>query len=191
MMDTVDIMIVGGSETTATALSGATYLLATNKDVFMKLAQEVRSRFNHEDEIDLLSVQKLDYTMAVVQESMRVYPPVPAAMPRKAPPEGYTLRDGRHIPPNVRQQCPPRPWEFELTTMRPSSHCGNGRYSTILRSSRTLNLLFPKGGLMTMVSSMIRRKLSSHFPQVHAIASAKSWFSASFDRADGTNSSVS
>lgn len=52
-MDNVDTMIVGGSETTATGLSGATYLLATNKEVFAKLAEEVRSRFKSEDEIDL------------------------------------------------------------------------------------------------------------------------------------------
>ncbi|KAM6529442.1 hypothetical protein FALCPG4_007578 [Fusarium falciforme] len=101
IMDNVDTMIVGGSETTATGLSGATYLLATNKEVFAKLAEEVRTRFKSEDEIDLLSVQKLDYMMAVIKESMRVYPPVPAAMPRKAPPEGYLLRDGRMIPPNT------------------------------------------------------------------------------------------
>lgn len=50
-------IIVAGSETTATALSGATFLLCTNPQVLSKLANEVRSSFASEADITLLSVQ--------------------------------------------------------------------------------------------------------------------------------------
>lgn len=93
-------LIVGGSETTATVLSGATYLLATNKPVQAKLIEEIRSKFNSEDEINLLSVQKLSYMLAVFQEVLRLYPAVPSAIPRKAPPQGTTIR-GEYVPPEV------------------------------------------------------------------------------------------
>ncbi|KAH7006917.1 cytochrome P450 [Ilyonectria destructans] len=93
-------LIVGGSETTATVLSGATYLLATNKPVQAKLIEEIRSKFNSEDEINLLSVQKLSYMLAVFQEVLRLYPAVPSAIPRKAPPQGTTIR-GEYVPPET------------------------------------------------------------------------------------------
>lgn len=95
-------LVAGGSETTATALAGAIYLLSTHKNVFEKLAQEVRTNFRSESEIDLLSVQRLEYMMAVINEVLRVYPVVPAPLPRRAPPQGNTIRDGQYIPSNVR-----------------------------------------------------------------------------------------
>jgi cytochrome P450 len=94
------LLIVGGSETTATVLSGVTYLLATHKEILHKLREEVKSRFTSEMEIDLLSVQSLDYMMAVLKEAMRLYPAVPSAIPRLTPPQGATIR-GEYVPGNV------------------------------------------------------------------------------------------
>lgn len=76
------LLIIAGSETTATALSGATHLLCNNPDTLAKLTEEVRSAFSSEDEITLLSVQKLKYMLAVLDESLRMFPPVPTASPR-------------------------------------------------------------------------------------------------------------
>ena len=58
-------LIIAGSETTATVLSGATFLLCTNPQVLSKVADEVRSSFISESEINLLSVQRLKYMLAV------------------------------------------------------------------------------------------------------------------------------
>lgn len=93
-------LIIGGSETTATALSGITYLLATHKQVLQRLKEEVKANFGHEDEITFVNVQKLDYMMAVIREALRIYPPVPSALPRRAPPSGIMIGD-RWVPPNV------------------------------------------------------------------------------------------
>ncbi|KAM0490942.1 hypothetical protein ACHAP8_011080 [Fusarium lateritium] len=76
-------LIVGSSETTATTLAGTIYLLATNRPVLAKLYREIRDTFQDGDEIDLISVQKLEYMFAVLHEGLRIYPAVPAAIPRK------------------------------------------------------------------------------------------------------------
>ncbi|KAF0318388.1 trichothecene c-15 hydroxylase [Colletotrichum asianum] len=78
------VLIVAGSETTATLLSAATFFLATNPDALAKLKNEVRSAFESEDQIDMLSVQNLTYMSAVLDESMRLYPPVPSSSPHMA-----------------------------------------------------------------------------------------------------------
>ncbi|KAH8882081.1 cytochrome P450 [Thozetella sp. PMI_491] len=92
-------LIVGSSETTATILSGITYLLATNKRVLSQLYMELRANFNSEEEIDIISVQRLEYMLAVVHEGLRIYPPVPSDIPRKTP-LGGSIIAGNFVPPN-------------------------------------------------------------------------------------------
>lgn len=75
-------LIVAGSETTATALCGITFMLDRHPDAARKLAAEVRSSFRSEDEIDFLSTQHLPYLNAVIEEGLRVYPPAPSDLPR-------------------------------------------------------------------------------------------------------------
>ncbi|KAI1115913.1 cytochrome P450 [Nemania sp. NC0429] len=90
------LLIVAGSETTATLLSGATYLLTTNPDVLRKLEQEVRSAYRSEDEITLTSVGRLTYMLACLNESLRRYPPVVTGMPRVTP-RGGGMVDGAFV----------------------------------------------------------------------------------------------
>ncbi|KAI2781641.1 putative cytochrome P450 [Daldinia loculata] len=90
-------LIIAGSETTATLLSGAVYLLTTHPDKLERLTQEVRSSFNNDDEITLTSVGKLSYMLACLNESLRRYPPVPTGMPRQSPKGGATIM-GKHVP---------------------------------------------------------------------------------------------
>lgn len=97
------LLIIAGSETTATALSGATYLLCSNPDTLAKLTEEVRSAFSSEDEITLLSVQKLKYMLAVLDESLRMFPPVPTASPRTIH-EGGDVVCGTFLPEKVSQR---------------------------------------------------------------------------------------
>lgn len=47
-----------------------------------RLTDEVRSTFAKEEEINLLSVQKLKYMHAVLEESLRMFPPIPGPAPR-------------------------------------------------------------------------------------------------------------
>ncbi|KAI6750410.1 hypothetical protein HG530_014691 [Fusarium avenaceum] len=69
------LLITAGSETTATLLSGATYLLLTNREKYDKLTQEIRSAFNSEEEITITRCDQLKYLVAVLQESLRMCKP--------------------------------------------------------------------------------------------------------------------
>lgn len=98
------VLLVAGSETTAALLSGATYYLLQNPSALHRVQSEVRTVFDKQDEITLHSVStssRLPYLEAVLHESLRCYPPVPANLPRRTGPEG-ALIDGKFIPGNVR-----------------------------------------------------------------------------------------
>ncbi|KAK3079312.1 hypothetical protein LTS18_005173 [Coniosporium uncinatum] len=97
MISYASILVLGGSETTATSLSETTHLPCTHPEVLKKLNAEVRSVFSDEDGIDLISVNKLDYMLAVLDESMRLYPPVPKQGCRKVPVKGAVIC-GRWVP---------------------------------------------------------------------------------------------
>lgn len=101
--ETADTLIIAGSETTASVLSGVTYFLTTHPEVMAKLANEVRTAFQSENEITVLSVQKLRYMLAVLDESMRVYPVVPMGLTRVVKPGGDYICE-RYIPEGVSDQ---------------------------------------------------------------------------------------
>jgi cytochrome P450 len=71
LRDQVATMILAGHETTAVALSWALYLLALSPDAQQRVADEARG-------IDLgnsASLEELAYTRAVLDETLRLYPP--------------------------------------------------------------------------------------------------------------------
>lgn len=94
------LLIIAGSETTATLLSGATYLLTTNPEALRRLTEEVRSTFKTEEEIDFTSVSSLQYMLACLDEALRIYPPAPLGLPRQTPKGGATIA-GHHVPEDV------------------------------------------------------------------------------------------
>lgn len=97
VQENANLLILAGSETTATALSFATYLLCTHPEVMQKLRSEIDDRFSDESQIDIASVQNLKYMMAVLDESMRLFPPAAVLEPRVAPPEGTRVL-GEYVP---------------------------------------------------------------------------------------------
>lgn len=100
------ILLLAGSETTATTLSGATYLLLSHPDILERLKQEIRTTFSSADEITINSVGKLSYMLAVLNETLRVYPPLTSGMVRVVPPEGAEIA-GNYVPGGVRLPYPP------------------------------------------------------------------------------------
>ncbi|KAI0506888.1 cytochrome P450 [Xylaria bambusicola] len=89
--------VIAGSETTATALATMTYYLLRNPEIMMKLQEEIRSSFTSYNEITGKSTQRLKYLKAVMLEAMRIYPPLPFALPRVVPSPGE-LVDGTFLP---------------------------------------------------------------------------------------------
>lgn len=100
MIANAEILIIGGSETTASLLSGVTYLLLTNPEAHDKLKAEVRSVFQTREDINLISVNNLPYMLACLDEAMRMYPPIANGLPRQIPDGGATIM-GQHIASKV------------------------------------------------------------------------------------------
>lgn len=100
LLETCRVIMVGGSETTATLLSGIIYYLLQTPHALLKLTAEVRSAFQDTSEISIYSVQKLEYQMAVINEALRLFPPLPGNLRRTTPPEGCIISD-LFVPGNV------------------------------------------------------------------------------------------
>jgi len=94
------ILIIAGSETTATFLSGITFNLLRTPWVLRKLTDLVRTTFPNESDINIVNVQQLEYFTACVEEGFRTYPPVPSGLPRVTTKEGNMIC-GRYVPPNT------------------------------------------------------------------------------------------
>lgn len=94
------VLIVAGSETSATALCGATYLLLSNPSALARLASEVRSAFSSEADILPSATASLPYLNAVVEEALRLSPPGPGTFPRRVP-EGGRVVCGGFVPGGV------------------------------------------------------------------------------------------
>ncbi|KAJ5304318.1 Lanosterol synthase [Penicillium atrosanguineum] len=128
-----EILIIGGSETTASLLSGVTYLLLTNSEAYDNLNCEVRSTFKSQDDINLVSVNKLSYMLACLDEGMRMYPPIANGLPRVCPTGGSTVL-GEYIPENVGafMSCLKITIDRSLVDYRPFSQSINGHFTVAM-----------------------------------------------------------
>lgn len=113
---TSSLLILGGSDTTATLLAGTVYYLLQNPQVKQKLVIEIRDTFADEADIDLTSCNKLPYLLATLEEAMRIYPPVALGSPRIVSAEGAVL-GGYHVPPKVRLPLPQEKGSLSMITL--------------------------------------------------------------------------
>ncbi|KAJ8111437.1 hypothetical protein OPT61_g5972 [Boeremia exigua] len=97
------LFMVAGSETTATLMSGATWLLLKNPDKYKKLTAEIRA-VQRESDIDAASLRHMKYLVAVIEEALRWYPPVPFGLERLVPKGGNRIMDDV-LPENVIVVC--------------------------------------------------------------------------------------
>ena len=97
---TMRVLVVAGSETTATALSGIFGYLLRSSTAMVKLSEEVRGSFKHASEISAERVSQLAYLGAVIEEGLRLCPPVALGMPRVVPQGGAEV-SGHWLPGGV------------------------------------------------------------------------------------------
>lgn len=97
--------VIGGSETSATLLSGATYYLLKNPEWLAKLNDEIRSSFASESEISFTPLSQLKILDAILHETFRIYPPVPSSLPHVSPPGGASVT-GTYIAAETRIGIP-------------------------------------------------------------------------------------
>ncbi|KAF3042045.1 hypothetical protein E8E11_003375 [Didymella keratinophila] len=98
LQQNANILIIAGSETTATALAGCLYRLMHNEDCLATLQKEVRNTFDTLDVITGDATQKLPYLHACVEEALRIYPPVAFGLQRVS--HGAFV-DGHWVPPGA------------------------------------------------------------------------------------------
>ncbi|USW48351.1 Putative cytochrome P450 [Septoria linicola] len=100
MTNNAGVLVLGGAETSATTLRAATYLLLKHPDVMERLLEENRTTFKTDDEINVYSVARLPYMLAVIDETMRIFPAVPDQLQRIPPASGGIVL-GKWIPENT------------------------------------------------------------------------------------------
>ena len=101
---TFSFIIIGGSDTTATTLTGILNHLTNNKDVMLRLCTEIRRMFKEEKDITIDATKGLPYLEAVLNEGLRICNPIPGGLPRVVP-EGGDTYDGVYLPGGVSHRC--------------------------------------------------------------------------------------
>ncbi|KAF7532891.1 hypothetical protein G7054_g7546 [Neopestalotiopsis clavispora] len=82
------VLTTAGSETTATVLGGTFNYLVSNPSKLAILVKEVRGAFQSETDITVARLNELPYLTAVLNEGLRLCPPIPWILPRVAPKNG-------------------------------------------------------------------------------------------------------
>ncbi|KAF2875193.1 putative cytochrome P450 [Massariosphaeria phaeospora] len=100
------LIVVAGSDTTATTLSAALFQLSQHPEQIDKLRAEL-APYMTDPSGDVLNekIANLDHLNAVIYETLRLHPPVPSLLQRKTPPEGIVI-DGTFIPGDSIVSCP-------------------------------------------------------------------------------------
>lgn len=85
------VLTTAGSETTATVLGGTMNYLVNNPAKLATLVEEIRGEFQNESEMSLARLDGLPYLTAVLNEGLRLCPPIPWMLPRVVPEKGATV----------------------------------------------------------------------------------------------------
>ena len=97
---TFRVLVVAGSETIGTALSGILGNLLQSPHSMEEVVREVRQSFRNASEISANRVSNLLYLNAVIEEGLRLCPPVALGMPRVVPAGGAEV-SGQWLPGGV------------------------------------------------------------------------------------------
>lgn len=81
-------------------ISAALFYLLANPSTLNVLTCEIRSSFESEGDIKMPSLGYLQYLSAVIDETMRMTPPLPSALPGLTLKRGETI-NGLNIPSGV------------------------------------------------------------------------------------------
>lgn len=96
------LLIVAGSDTTSTVLSNLFRELALRPDLQQRVYDEVHeaAQAAGPDRLNCENTKGLPYLQAVIDETLRLWNPVPSGPQTQTGPEGATIA-GRFIPPNT------------------------------------------------------------------------------------------
>lgn len=86
-------------------LSGCIYYLCKTPKILAKLVDEIRQAFSVDTDITFTTSARLPYLNAVIEESLRMYPPLVMGLPRIVA-YGGGFVDGHFVPEGVRFNLP-------------------------------------------------------------------------------------
>jgi cytochrome P450 len=95
--------VVAGYETTSTALSYATYILATHAEEQRKLQEHIDAHFDPETEHSMPtyeSISEMNYLDMFIRETLRIFPIVPTAINRQST-EEFFIENFGVVPPGT------------------------------------------------------------------------------------------
>lgn len=99
MHNNASLFMMGGTDTTAAALCGLTYLLLQNPEKLAKVVAEVRN-LTAEEMSNGANLVKLPYLNACFEETLRMYPQGSEGFPRVIP-RGGNIIAGEYLPAEV------------------------------------------------------------------------------------------
>ncbi|CAK7204871.1 hypothetical protein SEUCBS139899_007633 [Sporothrix eucalyptigena] len=164
------LICVAGSDTTAATLTCLFFELVCHPEAAAHLRTEIDDYFAKTEKPEHLSLSKLEYLQACIDETLRLHPAVPGGVQRLTSPEGLQIGD-HHIPGNTIVQIPthtinrdarffaepnefiPERWTSRKElSMEPSVFApfSTGRYSCV---GKQLGLM----ELRTVTSQLVRR----------------------------------
>jgi cytochrome P450 len=138
MRDELVTLLLAGHETTASTMSWALYLLDQHPEAWDRIHDEAVQVLG-QGPLDVEALHRLTFTTRVLQETLRLYPPV-WLLPRIAKEEdeigGYRVRAGADvlICPYLLHRHPglwPDPERFDPERFDPARHDGRDRYAYI------------------------------------------------------------
>ncbi|KAI0528278.1 cytochrome P450 [Xylaria bambusicola] len=155
------LIIVAGSDTSSTTLATIFRYLAQYPHHIGLLRSELDPLHRNElGDYNFIELSNLKHLNGVINEALRLFPPVPTILPRLTPPEGLDI-DGTFIPGNTTVFCPqfvisrgsesyvspndfiPERWYSQPELIRDSSGYApfsTGNYGCVGRSLALLNI---------------------------------------------------
>ncbi|KAF9769435.1 hypothetical protein IL306_013152 [Fusarium sp. DS 682] len=174
MLNNASILVLAGSETSATTLCGMTLFLLNNPDSKQRLTEEIMSSFNSIKDITIVSVGQLPFLSAVFQETLRLYPPVPTHSQR-VPPKGgaetsvgMSMMGACHDPKNFHRAkdfCPERwladaPPEFNMDVKQVYQPWSMGTRNCLGRNLARAEILLIMAKLLWCFEIQLDRELT-------------------------------
>ncbi|KAH9208989.1 cytochrome P450 [Leptodontidium sp. 2 PMI_412] len=89
------LVIVAGSDTTAATLTYLFYHLASDPSLVENLRKELQPLLKQDGSFDNKELQNAEYLNGVINETLRLHPPVPGGVSRYTPKEGVVVGETR------------------------------------------------------------------------------------------------
>lgn len=176
-----NVLIVAGSETCGTVLSGTTNYLMKFPMAYHKLVEEIRTTFHRTEDMTFKALADLPYLNAVIEEGLRMSPPSASGLAHLVPQGGDTVC-GTWLPEGVSLKSASRVDQRCLyKECRPTSLSISGPYTAPPPNFIAQMISYRNGGFRYLNQircppfTMTTSRLCKHSQQAHGPVLASNW----------------